>query len=217
MKTVMNKLKIFVFALTLLYCTACGSSGTEASSQTDFSKLKADNIVIDGKIISMFDTDEELEKQLGDAYASDTSAVSNKIEKKTIIMKVDEGEKHGMTYRSLQICNPEYRGELFAAFNGVTGKSSAEEVKEILGDNCIEVETSNNDDFYCYFVDGKEIDYSEVKIPEGFVDTLGTCPYGRAYCEDFVSEGSADYYIEWKFFELRNQYYDCICTLYQKS
>ena len=210
-------IKFLNVIMIIVLLAGCGENVADSSSEIDLSKLKPDNIVISGNVVSAFDTDEELTEKLGNMYAADESAVSNKIEKKTIIMKTDEGEKHGMTYRALEICNPEYRGEEFVCFNGINGKSSSDEVKKILGENCIEVETSNNDDFFCYFVDGEEIDYSKVKIPDGYVDTLGVCPYGRAYCEDFITEGTADYYIEWKFFQINKKYYDCIITLYQKA
>lgn len=173
------KIKLLAILLLTLFLCSCGAKHipNENGHGPD---LKVYMVGIDGYLANLLENGDELKKQFGSKISNDYYD-TNAIAASSFDDVFEEYICNGFTSTYNE------NSSKFMLYNGITTKTSEENIKKNLGENYLSFESFSSDstDYLEIFIDGTEIDYSLIDISE-FEETRDEClkyiQAGMEYC-----------------------------------
>lgn len=214
------KLKKVCAALTagvMLVCMA-GCSKKEEDSSSRF-EYDADDfmpfmVMVDGFKVDLLQSAADINRQLGGNFARGLTAGDN------VVLKETSTEDDGTVTKRTFACNkPEINGAKFSTFNGLWANVDEASIDGITEPDSIKVKGSDGLSYYwSFYMDGKEIDYSEVNF-EG-TDTADTLmqyqlkgKMAESYCRQKLEDGDCEVVTSILFMTAEQQSYSCEITV----
>ncbi len=173
------KIKLLVMLLLTLFLCSCGAKRIPKQDGHG-PDLKVYMVDIDGYLANLLENGDELKKQFGNKISSDYYD-TNAIAASSFGDVFEEYICNGLTSTYNENSNK------LMLYNGITTKTSEEDLKKVLNENYLSFESFNLDytDYIEIFINDTEINYSLIDISE-FEEVGDEClkyiQAGIAYC-----------------------------------
>lgn len=161
-------------------------------SCTSSEMLSPNMVKVGGKNVDLYEDFLDLKEQLGDKIDSSS--------KNQIIQgdyPTDFGDYWYSEFMPVFGQDNPNRKKL-VLYNGISSATSAEKIDDILGDSCIKIVGEQETDYIEMFVNGVEIDYSQIDLSTAEDEKSEYVRYskaGRNYCEMLLEDSTEGSYI----------------------
>ena len=149
-------------------------------------------LTINGTRADLVWSNKKLISVCGNDFSSESTNNPN-----VVLSAYPEETEDRLSSRTFTINNPNYNGSAVEFPQGFTLAESEQTISEALSPDCIREKSSNRCSYYReYFLDGKEIDYSQmdysIAADEGaYMTAMLKGEVCELYCRDQLSEGNA--------------------------